>query len=85
MLQAVKELRESITIKQREEIDSILGDDLAQMLYLLLQSITYKEVEDRMRQFTALAKKSPVKILRMRRKLTAKQKSLIMQFIKDES
>jgi len=84
MLQILKELHKSITIEQRKEIDPILGDDLSRLLDLLLQTDTEEDAENRLREFKSLAKKSPVKVFKMRRKLTAHQKSLIMQLVEDE-
>ena len=83
MLESVKRFRDSITDEQRQDVKTVLGDELAQTFNSVLESETEQQVKERIGLFIAAVRKQPVKMFRLRRKLTDEQKVIVDGFLED--
>jgi hypothetical protein len=84
MLEAVKELGESVTHGQLKELKEILGEDLFGLLDAAFDAESEEEAQERVAAFVDMAKKNPLKIFKSRRILEEQQKNLIMSFMEEE-
>jgi hypothetical protein len=83
MLEKVQQLGDSVTREQINKLKGTLGDELYGLLDHAFDSETEDEAKDRVDAFVSSAKKSPLKVLRVRKILSPEQKGIIMEFLGD--
>lgn len=83
MLEKVQQLGDSVTRDQLKDLEKTLGEKLFSLLDHALDSEDEEEAESRVAAFVAEAKKSPIKVLKVRKILTPEQKDIVMELMGD--
>lgn len=83
MLEAVHELRDSLSDEQWEKARKKLTEEMVNALKAAFDSTSEEEVKEHVATFTALMKRKPLKALGLYRALNPEQKELIMSLMEE--
>ena len=83
MLGKLRELRESITESQREDLGEILGKDMKRLFFRGLASEDEETAKKRIGKFGAALRQEPTKAFRLYRKMSKEQRAIIQEFMED--
>jgi len=84
VLEALHELRDSITPEQREKIEEKLPEKILMRLDIALSSETQEEADSNVESFAKAMKKRPMKALALYRIMDKRQKEIVLSLMGDD-
>lgn len=84
MLEAIRELRDSITPEQRKKIEEKLPEKILLRLDVALASETQEEADANVDHFAKAMKKKPLKAVALYRIMDKRQKEIVLSLMGDD-